>query len=39
MFSPSSLAFLVLAIESNLEEGEYSSSTFSLQVIDSDQNL
>jgi hypothetical protein len=39
MFSPSSLARLVLATESNLEEGEYSSSMFSLHMVDSDQNL
>jgi hypothetical protein len=31
--------FLVLATESNLEAGEYSSSMFSLQMVDSDQNL
>jgi hypothetical protein len=39
MLSPSSLVFLVLATESNLEEGEYSSTMFSVQMVDSDQNL
>jgi len=39
MFRPSSLAFHVLAKESNLEEGEYFSSMFSLRMVDGDQNL
>jgi len=36
---PSLLVFLVLATESDLEEGEYSSSMFSPQMVDNDQNL
>ena len=39
MFSPSLLAFRVLATESNLEEGEYSSIMCSPQMVDGDQNL
>jgi len=36
---PQFISVFVLATESNLEEEEYSSSMFSLQMVDSDQNL